>query len=178
MATETELGSIMVPSAEQFAGIDFLPDANLDHLTAYVVKKHAPRFDYLADLEFETVWKAKGGKRNGNLTLGACVKLSGLAKHFGRVDYVIWLAADHAGLLQLTPDQLEALVFHELCHTGVDEDGDPQLVGHDFEGFRAEIEAYGWWEEGLRLMRDSVQRRMFEDDDPTPAVDRETGEIR
>lgn len=99
------------------------------------------------------LWKAKGGKSHDLATFGKCIKLSGLAKYFAHYmeesQFIVWLAADWAREFPLDAFQVEGLVYHELAHIGpeFDKKGDPTgnaiLVGHNFEGFKGEIERYG-----------------------------------
>lgn len=105
-----------------------------------------------ADVRY--AWKRQGGKSGGRATLGKCVKLSGPAKHFAQgADYLIWVAWDHARNLQMTRDELMALLFHELCHIERDVTDDGEDVygakGHDLETFFAEIEVFGAWRDDL-----------------------------
>lgn len=174
-----------IPNEESFGGAAFLRSDHLTNWAHSVIEKHAPRFDFLtADFEVAFLWKAKGGKAQGNPVLGKLEKPSGLAGYYSRADFVVWLAADHAVSLGFGPFELEAILFHELMHAGTDDDGKAITVGHDFEGFRAEIEQYGFWDETFRQLKAAVQARLFEDDDgPYPSlgsvlVDPETGEIR
>ncbi len=46
--------------------------------------------------------------------------------------------------------QREALVDHELCHMGIDDEtGKPTLLPHDLEEFNAIVRRHGLWEEGV-----------------------------
>ncbi len=99
------------------------------------------------DVRLTFLWKAKGGASAGRATFGKAVKLSGLNRYFGDADIVIWLAADYCRGYA-TAWQIEALIFHELSHVVPVRDAKGNVTGygiegHDFEGFRAEIEHYG-----------------------------------
>lgn len=99
-------------------------------------------------------WKRKGGKKGGLSKRGSCQKLSGPAKHFGRADFLVWLAADTCRDAKYSQEQYVALIFHELNFVGVDYDdetGNATMVtrGVDFEGFLDEIRFYGLWEDNL-----------------------------
>lgn len=100
-------------------------------------------------------WKRKGGKKNGNETWGMCSLLSGVSKHFAGVEYLIWIAADHARENALTRRQLEALIHHELRHVDLEEaeDGElkPIIRGHDVEMFAEDVREYGLWHHGLDI---------------------------
>ena len=112
------------------------------------------------------LWKRKGGVTSGRATLGKCIKTSGMVKYFAaqtrrrHVDYVIWLAADNVRDAGLAAWQLEALLYHELLHISTEIDKNDELklsiVGHDWEGFNAEINAYGLWWSDLEKLGERV----------------------
>lgn len=104
------------------------------------------------------LWKRKGGAQGGGARLGAAVKASGLVRYFSNGQIVIWLAADHVRDARFTPRQIEALLFHELLHVAIDEEtGEITLLAHDFEGFRSEIEEYGFWRPSAKSMAKAFQ---------------------
>jgi hypothetical protein len=117
------------------------------------------------------VFRDPAARRLGRVVLGSARRITGLNA------FLVALAAgeaagnlveaeerDYTFLLmevaydewvQSTAAQRAALVDHELCHFGVDEDEDGELVlkirGHDLEEFNAVVERHGLW-------RDDVQR--------------------
>lgn len=155
-------GQYYVPTLDRFKSDPGLADPDLDFVEApdveaiavELIAEHA-RFAHLAGRRVAYRWKRTGGKAGGKLTLGKCVKPSGLLRDETRADWFIWLAADNC--LGLTNWQIEALVFHELLHADEDEHGKRQLRPHDFEGFGPEIEHYGLWDAGLREAGRAVQ---------------------
>ena len=152
---------------------DFQGDNALNRLAQFVCDKHNDLLGHVGDYQIEYLWKKKGGKRLGANRMGACGKPSGLLKHYAATDFVIWLAADHLREENYTQDQIEALMFHELSHIAVpeeDESGDltpPKLAPHDFEGFVADVERYGFWEPSLKRMGRAVQLRLTFDEEGT-----------
>ena len=145
---------------------DFLEAPTLDVIGRALLKAR-PELSTIG--EFAVVvafrWKLAGGATGGKLTLGKCVKLSGLAAHFSEgTHYVVWLAADHLRQLKMTRWQVEALLFHELSHVKIElgeQDGDaPKLKtrGHDFDGFCAEIEHYGLWQADLVTASETIMK--------------------
>ena len=155
-----------VPSAEVFEQeeSEFL-GLGLDTIGEGLRAAFGKRFGHLADCQFEYRWKRSGGKQGGNPRMGTCQKPSGLLKHFSGCDFIIWLAADHCRDEHMTNYQIEALMFHELCHASADEDGKPTLLGHDIEAFKAEVEEYGLWERDLVDFGHAVQLRLLDEDD-------------
>lgn len=158
----------LVPGPEQFrrAGEEFLPAPEVERIAEALIGRHRDLFSWAGETRISYFWKDKGGVSEGKAVLGKCVKLSGLAKKGIGGDFAIWLAADTARETQLTAWQMEASVFHELCHIGWDgEKGRPAIEYHEFEGFRAELRAYGAWQPDLqRLVSEVQQLPLFEDE--------------
>jgi hypothetical protein len=55
---------------------------------------------------------------------------------------------------ELTLDQQMALVDHELCHCGLDENGIAYLIPHSVEEFRQIITRYGFWKDDVKAFAD------------------------
>jgi hypothetical protein len=116
-------------------------------------------FGYLRDRKIVYLWKKKGGTRAGKAVLGKCQRPAGLLAKFCDADWIVWLAADHHTAFRSTRFQIEATVFHELCHTDVDEETEEALlVGHEYEGFCREVELYGAWRGDLEKAARSFQQ--------------------
>jgi hypothetical protein len=106
------------------------------------------------------LWKRSGGEKGGVATLGKTQRPSGLLAYFAGVDFVIWAAADHCFKRRFGAEQLEALVFHKLCHVGVDRNYATYVMSHDFEGFRDEVESYGFWKPDIAAISKAFQLRL------------------
>ena len=75
--------------------------------------------------------------------------------------YNFILTINHAQWLLLNEQQREALVFHELCHFGYDAEKDKYyIVDHDLEEFSRVVSKYGLWRESVKIMADSIQKRL------------------
>lgn len=109
-------------------------------------------------MQINFLWKREGGETNGRVTLGKCVKASGWARHVTEIDFVIWLGADNC--LGFTNYQVEALIYHELCHATTGPGGEPKIAGHDLESFRSEVEHYGLWTPDIRAMAETMKGQM------------------
>ena len=121
---------------------DFLVADDLAKLAAKLEVAEPMRFGQLGNMTISYLWKKKGGSTRGKLRMGYTTKTSGALRHFSAVDAVIWLAADH--LAGRNAREIEAWLYHEMLHLGWDEEGERvALMGHDFEGFAAEVERYG-----------------------------------
>jgi hypothetical protein len=146
------------PFDDQFGDDDYYPAAELEALVARLIAFHERELGFLdaLDVRITVLWKRHASRSHGKVRAGSCQKLSGLAKYFGRAEYVIAVAADVASVMRWTNLQMEALLFHELCHIKpvMDENtnsptyGDyigTALTGHDAEVFNAELVHYGAW---------------------------------
>lgn len=145
-----------VPTQSKFVDVDgrkveFLPD---DQATSIMQRLLADYdgFAKLADFDIEILWKKKGGNSGGMDILGKCTKPSGAFKHLTHLDFLILLGADTVEARGFTYRQVEALIYHELCHADCDENGKPKTVGHDFELFADELREYGMWRENLERL--------------------------
>lgn len=140
----------LVPPDKHFedADSDFLDAGDLREIAVALIGA-CEEFEHLSELVVTCAWKRAGGGSGGRSTLGKCVKAAGLVKYFGQVDFVVWVAADHARDYELTNWQVEALVYHELLHAGVTDKGKPSTRGHDYEAFVPEVRRYGAWKADL-----------------------------
>lgn len=174
--------TITPPGKEGFGGKPYKSAPDLAQLAARVMNKHQLRFTVVQNFEVEYLWKARGGTERNEPKYGDCVMPGGLTKFFAKLDFVIWFAADHLGELSLSDDQYEALMFRQLSKIGTNENTEsPLLVGYDFAGFNAELQAYGPWEEQLRKMAHILQPELWAGadegaDDEESADDSDTDE--
>lgn len=163
-----------IPPKSRFEEMDakFIEAPDLEEIIEALISTHESMFGHIAGMEVKALWKAEGGDRNGNATLGKCVKPSGLAKYFGDCDFVIWLAADHLRELNAgdpaTALQVEGLCFHELKHCASTDKGAPAIQGHDFEGFADEVLQYGAFRPGVRYMAAAFRQLPLDIDSDSP----------
>jgi hypothetical protein len=141
---------IRIPTDTQFdeAGDDFFDAPAIEALADLLIAS-CKELEHLEEVRLAYAWKQKGGESQGGAIFGKCVKTAGLVRHYGKVEFVIWLAADHCREHGLNERRLEALTYHELLHAQVDSHGKPMVLGHDLEMFTSELERYGLWHEGL-----------------------------
>lgn len=146
---------------------EFWDAPDIERIARELIKRKFPDFP---ECDIVYVWKAKGGVTNGKAKAGYCKKLSGDAQFYAQkaydhnADYEIGIAFDHVMDGDFTNWQVEALVFHELCHVYEerDEDGNSKLglIGHDFEGFRCELEEYGFWDQSAKEIAVTVEKQL------------------
>lgn len=139
----------------------FLEEPSLTDQGVRLIHKHDD-LHWLDGFTVRFLWKEKGGQSSGQLRLGKCILTSGLARFFGACDYVIWIAADHVRRTEMSHEQIEALLYHELLHCEMVTDDDSDEVragvrGHDVETFYAEVAKYGLWRPSLSQMQQVMQ---------------------
>lgn len=150
--------TVYVPAELDFGDTPFIPSPDLQEMAGDLIEMHPDILGHLADVEVAYFWKKTGGKRGGKGVFGKAIKPSGLLTAFTTADAVIWLAADHVAEADYTPRQIEALLFHEMQHVGVeepdpdDEDAERKIVmrPHDVELFLDDVKTYGAWDDLLR----------------------------
>lgn len=179
-----------VPSDARFESLnrEFLSDPELDRMAADLRIHRSRYLSSARDARIVCLWKRKGGKTAGNLTLGKCIKASGLAAFFAAeaesepVDYIIWLAADNIREEGLLAWQVEALMFHELLHIDQSESKDGETtwttVGHDAELFVPEIAVYGLWKTDLGRVGTTVEQLRLNGFDTRPGLDNAMNNMR
>lgn len=149
---------LLPPVDEAFdEGDDFLPSPELLACARRLIEQWFPALND-GVLDLMVLWKRAGGQKGGMATLGQCQAVRGLLRHFAPHHIVIWLAADHCVDFQFEDREVEAIVYHELCHIDPEEPGNYKVRGHDCELFVSEIERYGLWRPGIRDLADAVRR--------------------
>lgn len=83
-------------------------------------------------------------KKGCKLVFGQCEKIPDKFKWRIPYDFMITVFSPNAE--RLTRQQMRVLLFHELLHIGIEEDGNEEkyyIRDHDYEEFREIIERYG-----------------------------------
>lgn len=102
-------------------------------------------FEELADIreaEITIVYLASthAKKQKGKLAFGQCEKIADKYKWGIPADFTITVFEPN--IEGFTPEQVEALIFHELLHIGVEDDR-LFIRPHDIEDFSAVLKKYG-----------------------------------
>jgi hypothetical protein len=159
---------VRVPQEAEFGGQEYLSTDALTEMGHRLIA-NCLEFSHLHDARIMFLWKLSGGRSKGRLTLGKCQKPGGLLAHFSMQDFIVWLAADNVRYRQLTERQIEALVFHELCHAGWEEtdektgEGHWTVEGHDVEEFRSVIHRYGLWSDDVKGLDATLRQLRLEE---------------
>lgn len=173
---------ITIPDTKAFSGAAFREAPELRNLADALIEKHEEVLKVVRNFKVRYLWKARGGMQYGLPHYGNCEKPGGLAQYGLGTDFVVWLAADHLFTTGFMAEQIEALLFRQLCGISQnDNTKSAELRGPDFHGYRAEIERYGFWDEPLKALGKAiaVQPTLFDGleadgpewSDQGPAVD-------
>lgn len=77
--------------------------------------------------------------------------------YFENMDFLIEIAEEI--WRDLSRDQQEALIDHELCHCKIDMENErPFIVGHDIEEFKEVIDRHGFWNSDLLGATKTMER--------------------
>lgn len=139
-----------VPTDAQFNGRLYRDAPDLANIAELLIGEHG-HLSGLMNCDIRYYWRRKTGVSKGRVVIGQCKRASDLLGHLSGADFIVWLSATTARDGGFTRRQVEAAVFHQLCHIETDEDGNFISARHDFEGFAAEVRHYGTWTEDLKL---------------------------
>lgn len=99
--------------------------------------------DYLRDADINIIYLASTHRKKskGKMVMGQCEKVADKNKWAIPADFTVTVFEPNC--VDLSDDQLEILIFHELLHIMVDEDGNWSIRPHDLEDFKAIVNRYG-----------------------------------
>ena len=91
-------------------------------------------------------------KKSGRSVLGECIKVKELYRPYVPHDFLIVIYEPNT--IGLTEEQVQILLYHELLHIGIDDEGENLkyiINPHDVEDFREVIDRYGIdWAKGMK----------------------------
>ena len=102
-----------------------------------------------AKIRIAYVMSSKDKKKDDRLIYAECHKVKPLYQAFIPYDFIIVFYEPNTMLM--TEEQKAVLMYHELLHVGMDENGALKIQPHDIEDFRVILDTYGmdWnWTEG------------------------------
>ena len=169
----------LIPSDGQFNGKLYRDAPELANIAERLIGEHG-HLRELINCQIRYFWRRKTGVSKGRVKIGYCKRASDLLGHFTGCDFIIWLSATTARDGKFTDRQVEAAIFHQLCHIETDDEGNFISARHDFEGFAAEVRQYGTWTEDLKLGGTAFvaaqQMGLFDVDDGIEDDDDEEGD--
>jgi hypothetical protein len=158
----------LVPTDAAFNGKAYRDAPELANIAERLIGEHG-FLGELVNCDVRWYWKRKTGVSKGRVKIGFMKRASDLLGHFSGADFIGWLSATTARDGKFTDTQIEAAVFHQLCHIGSDDSGNWIFAPHDFEGFAAEVRVFGTWTSDLKLGGNAFvaahQMGLFSDED-------------
>jgi predicted metallopeptidase len=108
----------------------------------------------LVGVRVDFLFRSPPAASSGRLVLGKARKISGLSAFLAGHDgpFLVMEIAEEPWQ-DLSERKRAALVDHELCHMGVDENGAPAILGHDVEEFVVVVERHGIWTRALETLQ-------------------------
>lgn len=142
--------SRLIPSDGAFLNERHKAAPELANIARRLIEEHG-FFGHLDHCRIDYKWRRKGSNAKGKRTIGGVSRVSGIWSAYVPFNFVVWLAADTARMAGFTDRQVEAAIFHQLCHLDQDAKGNWIKASHDFEGFGAEVRHYGAWTADLMI---------------------------
>lgn len=146
-----------IPHMDDFGTSDYIAAPDLMELAGRVINAYAEDLhERIGVANIRYLWRRAGGTSHGRDRLGYLKCPGGELRYFSDADFLLCVAADHCKYFSKM--QMTALVFHELKHADFNIDTYKfTTVGHDFEGFRREVELFGYWRDDIRLMGEAFE---------------------
>ena len=106
--------------------------------------ENEPELAYIRDSDVSIVYLSSDLKKRDSKvteTLGQCEKIQSKYKWGIPCDFTVTLFEPN--IAGLTDEQIEILIFHELLHVGIDENGKFFSNPHDLEDFKVIVDRFG-----------------------------------
>ncbi len=105
------------------------------------------------------IFASENPKKDGRDAIGSMRKITGLNAYLaGEPEGFFVLETGIPAYLELTTNQKIAYIHHELCHPGVDENGNLTLYPHDIQEFNEVAAAHGAYFDRLQIFADAVEK--------------------
>ncbi len=156
-----------VPSDEAFGGKEFVHAEDLTRLAAELRERYHADFWHLKDVRIAIYWKRRTASKSGKVSWFDTRRANPLEASEIGAEFIVWVAASYCREPAITLEKITAALIHSLLHIGWnDEKQEAKYRGHDFEGFKREIEICGYdWQPDLEAAADSFQMRFAVDDE-------------
>lgn len=107
-----------------------------------------PELDYIRDSMARIVFLESNEqkKKDRRIIFADCSKVEAKYKWCCNYDFMITVYQPNVELYEFNAEQIEALIFHELLHVGIDNEGNEPsyyVAPHDIEEFYSVINRYG-----------------------------------
>ncbi len=123
-------------------------------------KQLVPKYhSHLATAKICYLFRTKARTRGPKVILGTASRMNSRLQALADYDFIIEIGYDEWKELNAT--QKQALLDHELCHCGGEENEHTgemkwRILPHDLEEFRDIVKRYGFWRSDIKEFVDSV----------------------
>jgi hypothetical protein len=146
----------------------FSPAPDVQKIAQELIPEHHP---HLIDVRIEYVFIGKIPNKGNKQVWGTMRKIGALPAYLaapseeqadGATSDFFCMTITQPIWEQLSHEDKVALVDHELCHAGVEEDEDGvkklKTIPHDLEEFNSIVERHGLWRKDIELFADGVNK--------------------
>jgi predicted metallopeptidase len=127
----------------------------------------------LEGLEIRYIFCSENPKKDGQEKAGLMRKITGLTAYLaGNADGFFVLETGKPAFDVMTANGKIAYVHHELCHPGVDENGNLTLYPHDIEEFTEIALTHGSYHDGLTIFGAALQKGDGDESSRKELIDR------
>jgi hypothetical protein len=122
-------------------------DSEVIEMANVIIKAH---HKHLEKARIGFSFRSEAIRSRGRATIGKAQKVPDRMRLYVEYDFLIWLAQDYwdKGDYKFR----KALIDHELCHCGYDDNGNPCMVPHDIEEFYDIVSRHGEWSADVTLV--------------------------
>jgi|GEM_PF-5505808 len=135
---------------------EYAPSPEVEHIAENLISILKPE---LEALEIRYIFCNENPKKDGQEKAGLMRKITGLNAYLaGHPEGFFVLETGKPAFDAMTGAQQIAYVHHELCHPGVNEQGNLALIPHDVEEFNEVVEVHGAYENSLVLFGNALKK--------------------
>jgi hypothetical protein len=135
---------------------EYAPSPEVSKIAEKLIELFKPE---LEAFEIRYIFCNENPKKDGQEKAGLMRKITGLNAYLaGHPEGFFCLETGKPAFDAMTGAQQIAYVHHELCHPGVNEQGNLTLIPHDLEEFNEVAEVHGAYENSLVLFGNALKK--------------------
>lgn len=113
-------------------------------------------YSHLQGFKIIYLFRDKAMKSKGREVYGKASKVQAKYQAITEATFIIEIA--EPAFASMDHKHQVALIDHQLMHLFIDENDQPAILSHDFEGFNRELKRYGFWTAELQVMKKELQQ--------------------
>jgi predicted metallopeptidase len=122
--------------------------------------------NHLQGFKIIYLFRDKSMKSKGKEVYGKASKVQSKYQAITGATFVIEIA--EPAFASMDHKHQVALIDHELMHCFIDENEQPTILSHDFEGFNKELKRHGFWASDLQIMEKQLEQMQLSFDEKKP----------